>query len=587
MSSSWNGEVSPDERDVLESISLDEPWTLIEEFAGLERMSGTEDEQTAAAYLTERLDALGITYERTDPELYISQPHSAAIHGVDRDLDLGPVKTPAFSASGRVQGTLQYVGSAGPGTLDTEETPENPFSDVGDLDGRIALTAAGSLSIRVVRILEAKGAAGVIAIHEHPREPHDGIVTPIWGGAPRYDERERLPDMPVVHVSKPDGATLRELAELPEAPAVELETDLTTEWMECPVVVAEVDGGAQETDDFLLLHGHYDSWHTGVTDNATGDATLLELARVFDNHADALRRNLRIAWWPAHSTGRYAGSTWYADEFALDIAEHCIAHVNVDSPGAAGSTEYTDMSCWCPEAHDLVVETIDDIAGAPAEEHFPYRAGDYSFDNLGVTGFFMLSSNIPADVREERGWHTVGGSGGNADAWHLTTDTINKAGREELLRDTRVYALAVLRTLTAEVLPFDHTRTVQKMTEAVSEYDAAAGDHFDLAPTMDALKTLEEELGQFETDVRSGEIPPARANEVISALSRILTGLYLTSEGRFEQDPAVGRAPVPRLAPARRFPTLEDDEVGFLRTQLRREQNTVLASLREARARLP
>ena len=30
----------------------------------------------------------------------------------------------------------------------------------------------------------------------------------------------------------------------------------------------------------MLLHGHYDSWDVGVGDNATGNATLLEIARV-------------------------------------------------------------------------------------------------------------------------------------------------------------------------------------------------------------------------------------------------------------------------------------------------------------------
>ena len=48
---------------------------------------------------------------------------------------------------------------------------------------------------------------------------------------------------------------------------------------------------------------------------------------------DRLKRSVRIAWWPGHSTGRYAGSTWYADTFADEIDEHCIAQLDIDSPG--------------------------------------------------------------------------------------------------------------------------------------------------------------------------------------------------------------------------------------------------------------
>ena len=66
----------------------------------------------------------------------------------------------------------------------------------------------------------------------------------------------------------------------------------------------------------MLVHGHYDSWDVGVGDNATGDATLLEIARVLWKNREKLKRSVRIAWWPGHSTGRYAGSTWFADTFA-------------------------------------------------------------------------------------------------------------------------------------------------------------------------------------------------------------------------------------------------------------------------------
>ena len=61
-------------------------------------------------------------------------------------------------------------------------------------------------------------------------------------------------------------------------------------------LAAEIEG-AEFPDEFVLFHGHLDSWHVGIGDNATGDATLLELARVFWNHRDNLKRTLRVAWW--------------------------------------------------------------------------------------------------------------------------------------------------------------------------------------------------------------------------------------------------------------------------------------------------
>jgi hypothetical protein len=575
--------ISDLERDLLDRIDVEEPWALLEEFADLERVSGTEDEERAAEYITGRLDEFGVSYTRYDPELYISQPHGADITTLNKKFEPGPLKTVSFSAATTVAGPVEYVGSAGGDLLESNDDPRDPYHDVGDLSGKIALTAAGSLSIRATRILEDKGAIGVIAIHKHDREPHNGIATPIWGGAPRYDEREKIPDVPIVNVNKPDGETLREWAESDSGLELELTTDLTTDWMECPVVVAEVEADV-DTDEFVLLHGHYDSWYVGITDNATGDAGLLETARVFDRVADRLDRNLRIAWWPGHSTGRYAGSTWYADTFAHDLAENCVAQVNMDSPGSKDATEYTDMSCWCPEAHDLVGSAIDDVTGAPYGENFPFRAGDYSFDNLGITGFFMLSSNIPPAERKERGFHGVGGCGGNSDAWHVSTDTLDKAGKEELVRDIGVYAVSLLRVLTADVLPFDHARNARRMAETIREYDETAGDSFDFAPVLEELERLESEIAEFQSAARDGEIDPETANEAITGLSRILTRLHLTRDTQFEQDPATGRDPVPRLAPAKKFPVLDGDEERFMRVQLTREQNAMVAQLREARS---
>ena len=572
------------EQRLYDEASLDEPWSLLEKFSTLNRVSGSADEVAAADYVCDRLDATGVAYERYEPELYISQPHDATIETLNKEFEPGPVKTVSFSASTTVSGPVEYVGAAGGDLLADDDDPREPYHDVGDLTGKIALAKAGSLSIRAVSKLSEKGAIGVIAIHKHDREPHNGIATPIWGGAPRYDERDKIPDVPIANVNSPDGETLMNWAESDVGLELELSTDLTTDWMECPVVVAEIEGEADpDSDDFALLHGHYDSWYVGVTDNATGDAGLLEAARVFEEHSDKLERNLRVAWWPGHSTGRYAGSTWYADEFAQELAEHCVAQVNMDSPGAKDATEYNDMSCWCPEAHDLVGEAIDDVTGAPYAEQFPFRAGDYSFDNLGITGFFMLSSNIPADIREQRGYHGVGGCGGNSDAWHVSTDTMDKAGEEELLRDIRVYLVSVARVLNADVLPFDHARNAAKLREAVKRYGDTAGDRFDFSPTVDRLDTLEAEIDAFQQAAQAGEIEPMAANEAIKSLSRVLTRLYLVERGQFEQDSATSREPFPRFSVARKFEIVDDDEAKFVETQLTREQNTVISELERAR----
>lgn len=580
---------SPDldgiEADLYDTIDTEEPWNLVEKFSELERVSGSDDEKKAAEYITSRLDALGIPFNRYDPSLYLSIPHDATLEKVKPATEtFESAKTVSFSSSSSVTGEVVYI------EMPEAETMEDVLSADVDLDAvdaslenKIVLLPTMSLSIETVVALEEAGAAGFVGIHPHPEEPHEGIATPIWGGAPSPDEVNRIPDLPIIYVSKTDGERLIESAKTDDL-ELSMETNLTQGWFNCPLVLSRIPGEADpDNNDFVLLHGHYDSWFTGVTDNATGDAGLLELARVFNEYRNQLKRDLWVAWWPGHSTGRYAGSTWFADEFATKLYEDCVAHVNMDSPGTEDATEFEDMVMWMPEADELCKTAIDDVAGKNGNGTRPARAGDYSFNNIGISGFFMLSSNIPKEVREERGYHPVGGCGGNSNAWHLSTDTLDKADPDVLVRDIRVYATAVVRVLNADVLPLDHRTTIATHQEYIMEYEEAAGAEFDFSPVVEELSELSEVVEDLYTRVESGNIENTNANEAIKRLSRALVHVSFASEDYFDQDPAINRPPYPALASATELSECESDEYGFQQVALKRARNKVVQTLRDVR----
>src|SRR5699024_5639559 len=143
-----------------------------------------------------------------------------------------------------------------------------------------------------------------------------------------------------------DGEYLKGLCKK-EKVQVSLETNLKKGWFRCPLLDIHIQG-TEDPDKFVLLHGHLDSWTYGLGDNATGDAALVELARALYQNKHLLRRSVRIAIWPGHSTGRYAGSTWFADYYGIELDENCIAQVNCDSPGCRWATSYNDMD-WMEE----------------------------------------------------------------------------------------------------------------------------------------------------------------------------------------------------------------------------------------------
>ena len=344
------------------AIGLDEPRALLDRFKTLVRESGTTDEHTAGHYLVERLQAFGVPVTLHTPDLYISLPERAelTVAGIaaPRSIAARPPAMARSTGDEAVEGELCYVPSryaAGTATLfDVPDAARSSAPGADPVAGRIVLTEGFSMP-GPVQAFERRGAVAQIYIHPGERI-HEGICTSIWG-APTAESIGRKPATPVICINQPDGQSL--IRQLEGGPVrASIRTWLREGWMRCLLPVAEI-RGTNDPDEFLLVHGHYDSWYEGIGDNATGDAALLELTRVLWTLRDRLTRSVRIAWWPGHSTGRYAGSTWYADTFADEIDEHCIAQLDIDSPGCADATAYEEVM-WMAEADSLCRTSIRD-----------------------------------------------------------------------------------------------------------------------------------------------------------------------------------------------------------------------------------
>ncbi len=560
---------------LLADISFDLGWSLIERFAVLVRESGSLDERAAAHFITSRLEVLGVPFELHEPDLYLSIPRSAS---VDLDGATLAAKAPSFSLSTGPKGL-----SAAPVHLPAApiEGASELFKaaygeDIPDVAGKIVVTEGYPMPASVRR-LEAAGAAGQVYINPGVRI-HWGICTPIWG-APGEAQISRKPSTPVVAINRPDGDRVIEAIE-GGLDHLTISTELDEGWFSCPLPVARIDG---QEEDFVLVHGHYDSWDIGIGDNAVGDATLLELARILHGNREELRRSVRIAWWPGHSTGRYAGSTWYADNFALDLLRHCVAAVNIDSPGCRGATDYDEVA-WMAEAGEVARSSVVAVAGVEPTRQRPLRAGDYSFNHLGISSFYMLLSNIPQEERERRGFYPVGGCGGDI-AWHTEKDRIEIADRANLERDLKVYLTAIGRFVDDEVIPLDYRETVAELNESLEDYEAKAVKKFDLSAIRSGLDAVAERLEGLYQRIEDGEIPAEAANDLLLRAGRLLVPLGYTERARFEQDPATPRTPIPRLAGIHELEELietESPRLPFVRTDLRRGANEVAQRLAEA-----
>jgi N-acetylated-alpha-linked acidic dipeptidase len=574
--------LSPEVTAALADVSLDAPWPLIERFTTLRREHPT-DVATAADEIVARLRAHGVPVEVHRPTIFLSLPGKASVTVGDTTLRAKPMAMSVAYPDG-LTAPLVYVPAQYARNADEMFTKGFVSDAEIDVAGKIVVSEGFGMPGKVA-YFEERGALAMIAVNPGDN-PHWGICTTVWG-TPDLRDLPRKPKIAVVAVNKADGQILIDHAKVNAV--VTLRAETTEGWFESPVPVVTIPG-TDEPEAFVLLHGHYDSWDFGIGDNAVGDACMLEVARVLWKHRAQLKRSVRIAWWPGHSTGRYAGSTWFADHFAIDLYENCIAQVNCDSPGCRWATEYIDVSLM-DETETYCADVIRTIAGKELVGERPHQAGDYSFNNIGISSFFMLLSTMPNEHRERLGYYAVGGCGANI-AWHTEDDLIHIADRDILLTDIKIYLASVMGVANAVVAPFDFRKTVSTVRASLEDYAVHVAGLVDFSPARTALDALDASLQKFGVHSQRvaslpvGDAVTRRTNRALRRLARLLVPVNYTRGPEFFHDPAETTPALPDLSPALQAAEMSEWDRGFLATHLVRGQNRLVAALRDSRAAL-
>lgn len=552
----------------------------LEVFSTLFRDSGSEDEWNAAHYVIAQMQTAGLETDLLEFDSLISWPLAGTLEVLDpagNVVESLATRTRSFGQQtppGGITAELVFVPFAAPeqgAMIFSHRSVAGDYSGV-DASGKAVLTADGGPD--GIRRAQEQGA--IAHIHIWPSdEPvvHEMIGTSVWG-TPTPESAQRLPHIPVFGVSQGDGERLA--AQIAQGPVrVRLESNIRTEWMRVPLAVAQIPGTA--SDDFLLVGAHIDSWYEGITDNATGDVALLEMARVLSAYRDHLRAGVRFCWWPGHSTGRYSGSTWYADTHFRELRDRCLGYLNIDSPGTRGTTIW-DCRYNMGEIEHLTAAVVQELSGQQPNIRRPLKAGDQSFLGVGLPslGAFRM---LPLDHPDRK---AVGGCGG-AWWWHTPADTLDKADADILAEDTRIYVTMTLRMCAPEIIPYNFEPSARDFIEHLGALHEAAGEHLDLSSTIaaaEAFQTAAQRLADAPiTDA-------AQRNALLKRLTRIVNPALYTIEGPYEIDPALQLPVLPGLTPLRELPrhTPRSNEYEFLLTQLRRQRNRIEDALLSATA---
>jgi len=552
------------------SVSANEMSRLMQDFSKLNRLSGTAAEREAANLILDRLEEYRVNCEILEFEAFLSHPGQASLEILEPEHRLVKCITHSFAArtpSGGVEAQVVYAGSG------TEEDLA-----VANARAKIVLADGAASPFKVYRS-QCHGAIAEVFISEE-EIPHEMIVTSIWG-TPTPESASRMPAIHVLSVARSDGELLKQLLRTGRL-RVRIQADVWTGWSKIPLVIAAIPG-VQEPDKFVLIGGHYDSWYQGVTDNATGNAACLEIARILSANRNMLRRGVKIAWWPGHSHGRYAGSTWYSDMLFEEIDKNAIAYINIDSPGCVDATTFiveamAELRCYASEI-------VRRITGAPLEELKPGRWGDQSFWGIGLPSVDAYSM-LPRDKRA-----AVGGSGGGW-WWHSPFDTLDKADLDILARDVRVQLSIVLGLVNAPILPYNFVDVAEEILQALQSLQ-------ERSPGSLGMKTLVAEAGRFREEAKKLQEAVSRVstmitddshltqvNDLLMKASHVITPVLYTVSGRYDQDPAWDQPLLPGLNAIKEIHQLnpESNEYKFLSAWLIRERNRVCDALGKAKS---
>lgn len=538
------------------------------------RISGMGQDRKAAEYIINKMSEYGLETRMLEFETYNSHPIYSELKVVSPNTTIIRSLPCCHIASTPPEGItleLLYVGAGG----------ENDY--IGkDARGKAVLVEVSyaPATPEKARIAAAHGALAMVCMNWG--QDQDVIcmraLKAVWGN-PTPESFKNIPQLAGVSITRKSGEYLRDLCK--SGPVqIQMKVESTRHWQNLPQPMGILKG-TEDPEKFLLVCGHLDAWDPGVTCNATGDATLLELARVFAKFKDKLKRSIYFLYWNGHEIAEATGSTWFADYFWDNVDRNCIGYINIDSTGMKGAVKYgADAS---RELSDFAEKIINKAINEDTKVKYLAKTGDQSFFGLGVpsiTGRISFSEEvIKLNNGATLGWWN-----------HTVEDSFDKMDPDNMTKDNKVNAAILYEMANSKVLPYDFTKTCEDISAKVQNIIKEAGDVIDISYLPAKIKQLSEnvkKLNALKIKAENGKLSKenlARLNDTLLRLSRLLTSTFYTATHKYDQDSyglSVLSCPVPLLYPLINLNKMDKTTLEFklLYTKLLRNRNMVSDSL--------
>jgi len=539
-------------------LDVNQMWEDLRVFSELQRYSGSLDGEKAVDIIMNRLKALGVRATRESYELYRSLPLDASViigSGNDKTI-LGATPYVYSGCAQDLTGNV-IIDTFTPGRHLTQKEQAKRYAR---LAGKIVLTYDATYQFAVQA--HKAGALAILTIWGADI-PHHGTLGGVWG-TPELDDLNRYPYIPFVELVKKDGEKLLSLLLRETEVRATLNVKMDNGIVRSSMPVAVIPG---KSEKYVLVSGHYDSWYEGMTDNGVANVAMMDMARVLKRHQGELRRTVVLAWWSGHSDGRYSGSTWYFDQHWQDLHDNCVAHINMDICGCAGS-DLVGFNTSCMEGRSFSDSFLAEFnPRAPVAPIPMERFADQTF----------WGADIPFTIMPK--FSKYGTSSMPFFWWHTAQDTIDKVSSEIMLRDSRVILKLACLFANAEHLPAKLSAFAEMMEKRLSAIKKELHPDFDLTPVDGHMQQLKAALSVLEKAMEGR----SDTDDIVKRTAGELTRITYTSSSPYHQDPAVPQGVFPALSRAMGH-TPENTEADYylaLKTTFVRQRNRLIGQIQK------
>ena len=414
---------------IVKRIKVDNIYNHIAELSKNPRVAGTQGEYEAVEYIKRQFESYGYETEIQPFDIY----SYTAPNLIELNVDGNVLESSDFTygVNGEVTSELVYVGL---GALDDFEGK--------DVSGKIALIERGEFSFaEKIENAKAAGASAVIIYNNTT-----GVINGTLGEPKDY--------IPAVAITQDQGSALKERLDKGETINVTLKVEgAKTNKATSHNVVATKNATQKSTGQLVLVGAHHDSVDgaPGANDDASGTATVLELARVFANAPTDT--DLRFVTFGAEENG-LLGSYEFVDRMTEDDYDRTVGMFQMDM---VGSKDAGPLIVYTNDGEKNIVTDLAAAAGARLSktgEATPYgmegRSDHVPFAEIGLPAALFIHAPVEP-------WY------------HSPEDTLDKISKEKLEEVATIVGAAVYQVARPDTPALTNAKVAPKEVDYAFE----------------------------------------------------------------------------------------------------------------------